>query len=137
MNAASTAAGLIGTGIKVVKFIKNAVEEIRDTPAVLQALQQRATTAEMLMEEVQSSQLELLFRSTRDLSVLEDLAIQAKRRIDEIEVFVEKMQRKGKDGEMKVAKVKWLFKRKDVQTLSAKLDQLQNVLVAIINVANS
>lgn len=119
MDAASTAVGLIGTSIKVVKFIKNTIDEIRDAPVTLKNLQRRVVAVEMLMEELQGSQLQSLFRSSRDVSVLEDLASQAKSCVGEIEGFVEKMQRKGKGGEMTIAKVKWLLKEKNVEALSS------------------
>lgn len=137
MDPASAAITFIVTGFQVIKLIKETLDNIRGAPEALELLKDRVTNVEMLMRELEHSQLQALFDTKEDLDALEHLGSRAKKLVDDIEAFVTKMRRVGKDGTMRISRTKWLFKGDKLEELSVKLDRLQNALNSIINLSNS
>ena len=137
MDGVSTAVGLIATGIKVIRLINSALEDVKNAPEEIQTLRDRLDDVDMLLQDLQNRWEQGFFQSAQDLASLERLGRRAQKCVDEISAFVDKTWKVTKDGEAKVDTIRWLTRGNKLETLSRKLDKLEHALSAIMSLVVS
>jgi len=92
---------------------------------------------ESSLAELQSREVAGLFQSEQDFKRLDGLVDRASKCFSEIEAFIGEIQKRGKDGEKRVGKVKWLWKRKDIQKLRRYMMEVEGALHSTWNLVHS
>lgn len=137
MDPASAALAFAVAGFQALKLVRGLLSEVRNASTELQALHDRVSSIELLLDEIQDRQMDGIFKYAADIAVLGRLGRRVDVCFEEITCFTRKMQKIDKKGRMVVRKVKWLMKGDALRDLSTQLSRLENTLQAIMTLVIS
>lgn len=137
MDPASAILAFVTASVQVIKLVKDTLDDIRNAPKELQVLRERVDDIEMSLEELQRQRIEGLFQSEEDIVRLERIGGRVNACLEEIRMFMAKVQTIGKRGSAVVDRWKWLMKGDTLKDLSRQLDRLDSTLNAVMNLVNS
>lgn len=134
MDPASVIVAFVTTGVHVLKLIKDTIDEIRDAPKGLKALQERMADMEMPLRTLRRQQLRDIVWSEDERKDLERLHLRGKRCLDEIQGFVSDATEERRDGNRQVKRLKWLVSGKEREELEGQMDGLERALNSMVNI---
>lgn len=137
MDPASAILSFLGASVQLIRLVKDTLDGIKNAPKELQLLQDRVADIELLLEQLKQRKIEELFHSREDWEGLDRLRRRAQQCLDEIAVFVVKVQTISAKGGKKVDKLKWLLHGRSLSNLSSQLDRLETTLNLIMNLVVS
>lgn len=132
MDPASAIIGFVTTGLTVAKLVRDTLDDINGAPDNINSLQDRAADIIDSLERLQASYHDGMLHSPQDMTRFGRCTRRAEKCLREIEVFVQKMLRQGKNGRARVNKLQWLLKGKTLDDLSTQLDNLEGALNSIL-----
>ncbi|KAI0337825.1 hypothetical protein BDW22DRAFT_845727 [Trametopsis cervina] len=132
------ALGTIEDAVKVVKFLKEFIDDWKNAPDEIKLLKSQATAVETLLRNLATHQPGGLDKIPEEGSEMEGLGGIVRRHLDQIEKFLEGVQMKRPYRAVGVKKRVWLRKKifgGGAKELSSQLANVQNVLNTIASSA--
>ncbi|KAI0690968.1 hypothetical protein BC835DRAFT_1362381 [Cytidiella melzeri] len=126
----------IDKAYKAMKLIKKTIDDVKDAPDSLQLLRLRASYIEALLNELDRLPARFLSEA-EDRADLQRFAAIAAKSVEEVEDFLAKVLRSGKNGDRKVNKARFLQSKafgSNIEDLSTKLDSLQKTLTLMCDI---
>lgn len=134
MDPASAIITFITTGVQLLKLIKDTIDEIRDAPEGLKALQERIADVEMPLRTLRRQQLGDITWSEDEHNDLERLRLRGAKCLDKIQAFVSDTTEEGRDGKRKLRRLKWVVAGKEREELEGQMDDLERALNSMVNI---
>lgn len=134
MDPTSAIITFITTGVQMLKLIKDTIDEIRDAPKGLKALQERIADVKMPLRTLRRQQLGDIVWSEDECKDLERLRLRGKKCLDKIQAFVSDATEEGSDGKRKVKRLKWVVAGKEREELEGQMDGLERALNSMVNI---
>lgn len=141
MDPASAAIGIAAFGFTVFNKFNEVLKTIRGASEQLEALRELSTDIEVLLAAVETanSNAHVHFRTPAELEYLERLRARARRHLEAVNDFAEKVQRPSQDGTgaFKVKVFNWFIKKKEFDDILGKMNDLRSALGLIMVFVNS
>ncbi|PSR77194.1 hypothetical protein PHLCEN_2v8023 [Hermanssonia centrifuga] len=135
-DGASAIIGIVAFGLHVVHRVIEIVEEIRDAPGDILALQDDAVEVGYLLRQLQQSGVldTVVIPPGRATRASVD---RLKGALEEIKLFVEAVSEERQDGALRVRKIKLFLKPGRCQKLRGNLTSLKSFIIAIVTASTS
>ena len=137
MDGVSTAVGFVENGIKVIKFVRKTLADLKSAPEQLRSLSKTISHIEYSLKILQRVQFDTLGLTDDDTQMLDQWTSDATECLNKIARFITKMNKTGKNGEATVDKWRWLRKGNVLEEFVKDWSELRNSLNFIMMFVNA
>lgn len=138
MDPASAVIGIVSFGLTVFKKINDVRKDIKGAPEQLDSLQELGEGVQIILMRLQRAHARVQLSEPEELAYLGRLCAKAHRQLEQLEKFVNKVQRQTRSGvsQRRVKIIAWSMGKDDFEDISKKLKDLRDTLDAMVSLVS-